>query len=671
VTTARRLSITKVLPLFVIAVTISALGADPASAAAKKKPVATKTRCAPGSYPVVKLSNKKLKPRRDKRGRLRCITTKAKSRPVAPASSATRQLGQVADQLDRALDILPAARRALDRRLGRRGTSALVALGLNGWRRSAGVARSRAHASGSTTTTFGSEADGTAGSASLSFEEIGGDKLGVKAAGEAELSVTRDGIEKLVGKDQLPADVKGAKVKVSISFEDGPQACPTAAGVVDGRLHGAASITVTITSSSGAPTVMRLSADANMTYKAKVGEDARWTTIDDVDMQTEFQGSGTGRATQTYRGHRLGGGFGRSGIISGGDFSKSLTRDWSLIDPQKGGGVFGPKGGWNWKRGVTLSDVKSIDNVKAMASTWIATDALLLAGVEYLREVALKRGEKHWYDDEACMTLDGTATPSSLRPKGIATVTASKAKAKDGGDVPAKLTATGTASIDPGAADLAQGGTRDFKLTAPDKKGSATWTVIGISRGGKKTVSGAVPVTEDDLPASFGGTITSTFTTTGIDQNWTAGVRYDLVTRQDNPDGSILGLYELKSASVSITDDNTLPGCATYRFTSTGGTIDAGELELQIGANGSRSYGFQADVRFADAVHSPLTSPPMGCPGSFPPGLVKAFLNSRTLTSALRAVAPDGRLVQATTTDLTVNAFPAGETTASWTLAPG
>ena len=30
-----------------------------------------------------------------------------------------------------------------------------------------------------------------------------------------------------------------------------------------------------------------------MTYTATVGEDAHWTTIDDVDMKTEFQAGGT------------------------------------------------------------------------------------------------------------------------------------------------------------------------------------------------------------------------------------------------------------------------------------------------------------------------------------------------------------------------------------------
>jgi hypothetical protein len=465
----------------------------PALGASKKQPVATKTRCAPGAYPVVKLSGKKLRPRRDKRGRLRCITTRARSRPIAPASSATRQLGQVADQLDRALEVLPSARRSLDRRLGKRRASALVALGLNGWRKSAGVARTGAHASDTTSTTFGSEADGTAGKVSYGLEEIGGDKLGIKAHGEAEMSVSRDGIEKLVGKDQLPADVKGAKVKIAVSFEDAPAACPSAAGIVSGRLHGSASITITITSASGPPTEMKLSADADMSYKATVGEDAHWASIDDVDMKTEFQGSGTGQKTETYRGHRLGGGFGREGIINGGDFSKSLTRDWALIDPQKGGGVFGPKGGWNWKRGVTLNDVKSIDNVKAMAGTWIATDALLLAGVEYLREVALKRGEKHWYDDEACLRMDGKPAAAKLRAGQQTKVTTSNAKAADGTPARTNLTASGVATLLPATASMAPGGTFDFTLTAPNATPTrSTWKVVALSRAGKKTVEGSL-----------------------------------------------------------------------------------------------------------------------------------------------------------------------------------
>ncbi len=477
-------------------VAMGVAGGIPASAlaASKKQPTATKTRCAPGAYPVVKLAKKKLKPQRDKRGRLRCVTTKAKSRPVAPAPSATRQLGQVADGLDTAMDLAPGARKALDRRLGKQRASALLALGLDGWRRSAGAARlARAHASDKSTTTFGSEADGTGGKATLDYQEVGGDKLGIKASVDAEVSLDRDGLEKLGAKDQLPSEVKSGSAKLSVSFEDAPQACPSAAGVVKGRLRGTAKITITVVSPSGAKTEMRLSADADMSYTATVGEDAHWSTIDDVDMQTEFQAGGTKQPTQTYRGRRMGDGFGRESILGSENFGESLNRDWGRIDPQKGGGVFGPKGGWNWKRGVNLSDLRSVDNMKAMIGTWIATDALLLAGVEYLRAIALKRGEKHWYDDEACLRLDGKPAAAKLRAGQSTKVTTSNAKAADGTPVKTNLTGSGEASLLPASASMAAGASYDFTLTAPNATPTrSSWKVVALSRAGKKTVQGTL-----------------------------------------------------------------------------------------------------------------------------------------------------------------------------------
>ncbi len=72
----------------------------------------------------------------------------------------------MADTLQTAGDLVPGSRKAIDRRLGRKRASALLTLALNAWRKPAGVARAHAHASGTTTTTFGSEADGTAGKVS-------------------------------------------------------------------------------------------------------------------------------------------------------------------------------------------------------------------------------------------------------------------------------------------------------------------------------------------------------------------------------------------------------------------------------------------------------------------------------------------------------------------------
>ena len=58
------------------------------------------------------------------------------------------------------------------------------------------------------------------------------------------------------------------------------------------------------------------------------------------------------------------------------------------------GGVFGPHGSWRYGRGFPISDLRTVDNVKAMAATSIATKVLTLAALEYLRKVTLDRIEK-------------------------------------------------------------------------------------------------------------------------------------------------------------------------------------------------------------------------------------------------------------------------------------
>ncbi len=63
------------------------------------------------------------------------------------------------------------------------------------------------------------------------------------------------------------------------------------------------------------------------------------------------------------------------------------------IDPDSGG-VFGPHGSWRYGRGFPISDLRTLDNVKAMAATSIATKVLTLAALEYLRKVTLDRIEK-------------------------------------------------------------------------------------------------------------------------------------------------------------------------------------------------------------------------------------------------------------------------------------
>ena len=367
-----------------------------ASAAAARKPAAA--ACPAGTTPIVTKRGRKPMLKRDRRGRLRCRAVK-RSSLRAPAKTPTLQIGQVADVLDSVADINPEAFTRLERAIGRRRADRLLKLGLKAWRQTAGAARAghagRARQS-ATDTTFSS--GGAEGKATFGIEKVEGDRSGFRATASAEMKVTRADIEKFSSdlKDKLPADVTGAGAKVDVSFEDVAATCPTDKGAVPGKLRGKGSITVTVERSGGPPVEVRLSADVNTTYTAQVGADGKVSAINGVEVQTTFQAGGSGTSTETYRGRVLGTGFGRKGILDApaGKAGAAIERDSGQIDPNSGG-VFGPHGSWRYGRGFPISDLRTLDNVKAMAATNIATNVLTLAALEYLRKVTLDRIEKN------------------------------------------------------------------------------------------------------------------------------------------------------------------------------------------------------------------------------------------------------------------------------------
>ncbi len=356
-----------------------------ASAAPKRKPAAA--ACPAGTTPIVTKRGGKPVLKRNRRGRLRCRAVK-RSNLRAPAKTPTRQIGQVADALDSVADIDPKAFKRLERAIGRRRADRLLKLGLMAWRKTAGAAAAE-------TKTFSS--GGAEGKATFGVEKVEGDRSGFRATASAEMKVSRADIAKFSDdlKDKLPADVTGAGAKVDVSFEDVAATCPTDKGAVPGRLRGKGSITVTVERSGGPPIEVKLSADVNTTYTAEVGADGQVSAINGVEVQTTFQIGGSGRSTETYRGRIVGTGFGKDGILGApaGKSGAAIERDVGHMDADSGG-VFGPHGSWRYGRGFPVSDLRTLDNVKAMAATSIATQVLTLASLEYLRKVTLDRIEK-------------------------------------------------------------------------------------------------------------------------------------------------------------------------------------------------------------------------------------------------------------------------------------
>jgi hypothetical protein len=363
------------------------LAVQDASAAKKRKPAAA--QCPAGTTPIVTKRGRKAVLKRDRRGRLRCRDVK-RSSLRRPAKTPTMQIGQVADVLDSVADINPKAFTRLERALGRRRADHLMKIALTAWRKTAGAA-----GAASETETF--SAGGADGKATFNLEKVEGDRSGFRATASAEMKATREDVMKFGSelKDKLPADVTGARAKVDVSFEDLAASCPNEKGAVPGKLRGKGTITVTVERSGGPPIDVKLSADVNTTYTAEVGADGKVSSINDVDVQTTFQTGGSGKSTETYRGRVSGSGFGTDGILDApsGGTGAAIERDVGHLDPNSGG-VFGPHGSWRYGRGFPTSDLRTVDNVKAMAATSIATNVLTLAALEYLRKVTLERIEK-------------------------------------------------------------------------------------------------------------------------------------------------------------------------------------------------------------------------------------------------------------------------------------
>lgn len=348
-----------------------------------------KQRCPAGKAPIVKTRGKRAVARRDRRGRLRCRAIPLR-RPPAPATTPLGQAADVAGALRQTLAVEPSALDRIARAIGRPRAKRLLAVTLDAWERNASLARA-AQAPAQQTTTF-SPGDGIAGTASYGMEQATGADSGFTIAAAVSVSATREGVAKLV-KDAagaLPPDVKSATGKLEVEFRDVAAACPDGKGKRSGKVKASGKVKLSIERDGKPPVDMELAADVDMSYTATTGEDRKVATIDDVDVKTEFRSATTGESTQTYRGHRRGSGFGRPSILNSGDVGAAIGRDAGHIDPDAGG-IFGPKGAWNFERGIGAQDLRSIDNFKGMLTAAVATNLLTLATVEYVRKVTLER----------------------------------------------------------------------------------------------------------------------------------------------------------------------------------------------------------------------------------------------------------------------------------------
>lgn len=413
-----RLLLPAILLLAFLAVPVTA----PASAASGK-PRATKQRCPSGTTPMVRKRGKRAVPKRDRRGRLRCRAIKVGT-PPAPHATPLGQAANVTDSLRDARAINPDAAAKLERTLGRRRARRVLDLTLDGWQKATSAARA---AQADTETTTFSPREGVEGSLTYGVEEASGSAdSGFTATATATVDASHDGVAHIVPglADKLPPDVERVRGEVNVTFEDKVAACPSEKGERKGAVKAKGKVKITVERKGKPPVEMELEASAEMTYTARAD------TID-ADVSTTFRTSGTGTATETYRGRRIGSGFGRDTILDASDTRGAIERDIGHFD-DGAGGVFGPKGGWNYARGIGVSDLRSIENVKAMVSAAVTTDLLTLAALEYARKVALPRAEKEDCGYTVALDVNGRGVFATHDATGQLAVTVPAAQVGDG-----------------------------------------------------------------------------------------------------------------------------------------------------------------------------------------------------------------------------------------------
>ena len=350
---------------------------------------APKARCKAGKIPVVKKVAKRVAYVRDRKGRVRCRKP-ALRRPVAPAAEPSGQLTLAAGQVRDALAVDPDATARIQKLIGRPRTRRLLDAMLVGWTGTGGAARAAADPG------FSGRYAGVDGSVAIDVQQLAGADSGFTATGSIQGTVSREALGSFgsqADKD-LPAEIKSASGKLDVAFTDSITKCSDGNGKQPGKVKASGKVTLTVERDGLPPVTVELSAEVEATYTARVGEDGKWTGIDDVTATTTLQTGGSGQKTDTYRARRVGSGFGTDSILDarGPKVGAAIERDVAAFDNSQGG-IFGPKGSW---RGTSfpISDLRTEANVIAMVKASVASTLATLAVVEYLRKVTRERAEK-------------------------------------------------------------------------------------------------------------------------------------------------------------------------------------------------------------------------------------------------------------------------------------
>ncbi|MGB0102543.1 MAG: hypothetical protein WBP61_19865, partial [Nocardioides sp.] len=243
--------------------------------------------------------------------------------------------------------------------------------------------------------------------------------------------------------------------------------------------------------------------------------------------------------------------------------------------------------------------------------------ARLAATVTSLSQGTLVSAESGWYDiPNRCAAITFDPMPVATLAHGAQRAVTAEVVAVGGGAVESRFTITSvdrgslTASRldgDPGSPALltATGADHDEDTT------TVSADLIATSRVGRAARSWIAESEPISLPEAFDGTLSATTTTAGQHEwSFSGTAHYTRTSLSVSPQGFVSAWYELTDATLDeVTEELGLSGCR-WVGRGSGGTIEAGDLEIRRTPDGATTYALMYDVMVADVDFVPTDCPP-------------------------------------------------------------
>jgi hypothetical protein len=271
----------------------------------------------------------------------------------------------------------------------------------------------------------------------------------------------------------------GSKVSQQMIFNQYAKSCPEAGGLVPGEAKAFVKLGATFTA-DGILTNAHVLIDGNATVQGQVNRGARLQSWDidatinyEISIEKRHADSGAliSNQAERYRARVIGQGLSPDGALTDAQIAKIKINIWG----SKGRfGIFEML----FKRNIAMQVAGHFSMMFSRAHG------------------ELERAEKHWYDEEKCVTLGFDPAPLMMASASSAKLSVHMIVNQEQAETEADLQATiSKGSIAPANETSTPGNPARFTVTLPPKAwdgGSPIYTIVGTSVRGKQTRMAAV-----------------------------------------------------------------------------------------------------------------------------------------------------------------------------------